>query len=130
MLIVFLIIILPWCFRNLNTSGDFLGSAYYAMFGGMGSAEDEIFRSYNLNKDNIVKKGFATKVLTSSLYQLNGIYSFLGSIVAAPLFFIALLHPFKRPQIAAFKWFILAMWIPAVVGMSLFGVSNQNLVMS
>ena len=130
MLIVFLIIILPWCFRNLNTSGDFLGSAYYAMFGGMGSAEEEIFRSYNLNKDNIFKKGFATKVLTSSLYQLNGIYSFLGSIVAAPLFFIALLHPFKRPQIAAFKWFILAMWIPAVIGMSLFGVSNQSLGMS
>jgi len=126
MLVIFLIIILPWCIRNLYTSGDILGSAYYGMFGGMGSGEEEIYRSYNLNKDNIFRKGFASKVLTSSLYQLNGIYSFLGSIVAAPLFFLALLHPFKRPQIAAFKWFILAMWVPAVIGMSLFGVSNQS----
>ena len=126
MLVIFLIIILPWCIRNFYTSGDILGSAYYGLFGGMGSAEEEIYRSYNLNKDNIFRKGFASKVLTSSLYQLNGIYSFLGSIVAAPLFFLALLHPFKRPQIAAFKWFILAMWIPAVIGMSLFGVSNQG----
>ena len=130
MLVIFLIIILPWCIRNFYTSGDILGSAYYGLFGGMGSAEEEIYRSYNLNKDNIFRKGFASKVLTSSLYQLNGIYSFLGSIVAAPLFFLALLHPFKRPQIAAFKWFILAMWIPAVIGMSLFGVSNQSFGMS
>ena len=126
MLIVFLIIILPWCLRNLNTAGDILGSGYFSMFGGMGAAEEEVFRSYNLSKDNIFRKGFASKVLTSSLYQLNGIYSFLGSIIAAPLFFLALLHPFKRPQIAAFKWFVLAMWVPAVIGMSLFGVSNQS----
>ena len=126
MLIVFLMIILPWCLRNLNTAGDILGSGYFSMFGGMGAAEEEVFRSYNLSKDNIFRKGFASKVLTSSLYQLNGIYSFLGSIIAAPLFFLALLHPFKRPQIAAFKWFVLAMWVPAVIGMSLFGVSNQS----
>ena len=87
------------------------------MFGGMGAFEEEIFRTYNHTSGNIFVKGFASKVLETSLNQLNVIYAFLGSIAVAPLFFISLLHPFKRPQIAAFRWFILAMWIPSVIGM-------------
>ncbi len=122
MLAVFLVIILPWCLRNLITSGSIFGSGYYAMFGGMGAFEEEIYRTYNRAAGNIFAEGFASKVLKTSLNQLNGIYAFLGSIAVAPLFFISLLHPFKRPQIAAFRWFILAMWIPAVIGMSLFGL--------
>ena len=126
MLAVFLIIILPWCFRNLVTSGSIFGSGYYAMFGGMGAYEEEIYRTYKLAAGNIFAEGFASKVLGTSLNQLNGIYAFLGSIAVAPLFFISLLHPFKRPQIAAFRWFILAMWIPAVIGMSLFGLADGS----
>ena len=126
MLAVFLVIILPWCFRNLITSGSIFGSGYYAMFGGMGAFEEEIFRTYNHTSGNIFVKGFASKVLGTSLNQLNGIYAFLGSIAVAPLFFISLLHPFKRPQIAAFRWFILAMWIPSVIGMSLFGLADGS----
>ena len=126
MLAVFLVIILPWCFRNLITSGSIFGSGYYAMFGGMGAYEEEIYRTYNRGAGNIFAKGFASKVLGTSLNQLNGIYAFLGSIAVAPLFFVSLLHPFKRPQIAAFRWFILAMWIPAVIGMALFGLADGS----
>jgi hypothetical protein len=61
-------------------------------------------------------------VLITSLNQLNGLYAFLGSIIVAPLFFPSLLHPFKRPEIATFRWCVLAMWLFAVLGMSLFGL--------
>ena len=66
MLAVFLVIILPWCFRNLITSGSIFGSGYYAMFGGMGAFEEEIFRTYNHTSGNIFVKGFASFTLTIS----------------------------------------------------------------
>ena len=45
-----------------------------------------------------------------------------GSIVVAPLFFLSLLHPFKRPEIAHFRWCILSMWLFGVMGMTIYGI--------
>ncbi len=122
MMVVFLVIILPWGIRNATVSGTPFGSGYFAVLGGMGVGEEDVMRSYDPRSENIFRQGFASKVLVTSLNQLNGLYSFLGSIAVAPLFFLSLLHPFKRPEIAAFRWCILSMWLFAVVGMSLFGL--------
>ena len=127
MLIVFLAIILPWGIRNATVSGTPFGSGYFAVLGGMGVGEDEVMRSYDPRADNPFRKGFASKVLVTSLHQLDGLYAFLGSIAVAPLFFLSLLHPFKRPEIAAFRWCILTMWIFAVLGMSLFGLPGGKM---
>ena len=40
----------------------------------------------------------------------------------APLFFLALLHPFRRREIADFRWCIFSMWIFAVIGMTVYGL--------
>ncbi len=45
----------------------------------------------------------------------------------APLFFIALLHPFKRASIANFRWAILLMWVSAAFGLAFFGISKDPL---
>ncbi|MGI9244988.1 MAG: hypothetical protein ACR2RV_29565, partial [Verrucomicrobiales bacterium] len=65
-----------------------------------------------------------TRLVLTSLAQLNSLYIYLGSIIAAPLFFFSLLHPFKRPEISSFRWCILLMWLFAVFGMSIFGLAD------
>jgi hypothetical protein len=125
MLLVFLAVVSPWAIRNANITGTPLGSGYFSVLGGMSVGEEYIFRSYEPPSQNIFGAGFYTKIINTSLDQLNGLYAFLGSIAVAPLFFLALLHPFKRRSIADFRWPILSMWLFAVMGMSLFGLPDK-----
>jgi hypothetical protein len=125
MLLVFLMIASPWAIRNIKIAGTPLGSGYYSVLGGMSVGEEYIFRSYKSPEQNIFGNGFYTKIINTSIDQLDGLYAFLGSIAVAPLFFLSLLHPFKRRVIADFRWCILAMWIFAVMGMSLFGLPDK-----
>ncbi len=126
MLLTFLMIVSPWAIRNIKITGTPLGSGYYSVLGGMSVGEEYIFRSYESPEQNIFGNGFYTKIINTSINQLNGLYAFLGSIAVAPLFFLSLLHPFKRRVIADFRWCILAMWIFAVMGMALFGLPGQT----
>ena len=125
MLLVFLAVVSPWAIRNANITGTPLGSGYFSVLGGMSVGEEYIFRSYEPPSQNIFGAGFYTKIINTSLDQLNGLYAFLGSIAVAPLFFLALLHPFKRRSIADFRWPLLSMWLFAVMGMSLFGLPDK-----
>jgi hypothetical protein len=51
----------------------------------------------------------------------------LAGIVVAPLFFLALLHPFKRKSIADFRWAILLMWVSTAFGLAFFGITTKPL---
>ena len=64
------------------------------------------------------------KILATTLIQASDILPFLGGILAAPVFFIALLHPFKRSSIANFRWAIVLMWLFGALGMALFGIDR------
>ena len=66
------------------------------------------------------------KILGTTLVQASDILPFLGGILAAPVFFLALLHPFKRSSIAGFRWGILLMWVFAAFGMALFGLNRED----
>jgi hypothetical protein len=61
-------------------------------------------------------------VAYGTVAQLVSILPYLGGVIAAPLFFISLLHPFKRVEIAQFRWAILLMWVWAAIGMAIFGL--------
>ena len=128
MFAIFTVIIAPWGIRNANVSGSVAGSGKYIFYAGMGGeSEGTIMRNYNPDEDPPVFDGFLRKMVLAALPQLNDLYVYLGSIVAAPLFFISLLHPFKRREIANFRWCILLMWIFACLGMALFGLNDGQL---
>ncbi len=126
MLLIFLPIIALWGFHLMRFSGTPMGSGYFSMMGGGPGMEESIMRSYQSNDDMDVQ-GLPTKLIMTSLSQLNDLYSYFGSILVAPLFFISLLHPFKRNEIASFRWCVLVMWISSVIGMSLFGLPGKQL---
>ena len=81
----------------------------------------------DLDAEPLVLDGLISKILRATLLQGTDIIPFLGGIVVAPLFFIALLHPFRRSSIANFRWAILLMWVGAAFGMAIFGISKNEL---
>jgi len=117
--------------KNMEWTGNPGGTAFLSLYGGLTQSESVIMRTsdpaeqtytivYNLNS-------FLITTTTSMLRQVNELYNNLGSILVAPLFFFALLHPFKREAIAKFRWIVLLMWIMGTLGMAIFGLSDSNL---
>ncbi len=125
------ILIIPAAFvmvRNQSISGSPFGTAFLTLYNGLGNgSEAAVMRNPDLEAEPLVLDGLIGKVLRTTLLQATDIIPFLGGIVIAPLFFIALLHPFKRASIASFRWCILLMWISAAFGLAFFGISKNEL---
>ncbi len=114
--------------RNQNISGSPFGTAFFAIYNGLGNgSETMVMRSMDLDSTSLVPDGLISKILRTTLLQTTSIIPFLAGIVIAPLFFIALLHPFKRLAIANFRWAILLMWVGAAFGLAFFGISKDEL---
>ena len=124
MLVVFLLIVAWWpLLVNLPTAGNPMGSGFYQFYAGLaGGSESMVMRNFNPEQLMLNPDGFLRKIAYGTIAQLASIFTFMGGIVAAPLFFISLLHPFKRPEIARFRWAVLMMWVWAAIGMAIFGL--------
>jgi hypothetical protein len=115
-------------YRNYQASGSVMGTAYMVIYNGLGDGEDSAMRATDFSSDDSTLRldGLIMKIVRTTILQGTDIVPFLGSIFAAPLFFLALLHPFKRLSIARFRWCILLMWLFAALGMSIFGVDAEG----
>ncbi len=120
--------ILAPLYRNYQASGSIMGTAYMVLYNGLGGGEDSAMRVTDLSSDDssLNLNGLMMRIVRTTIVQGADILPFLGSIFAAPLFFIALLHPFKQSSIARFRWCILLMWVFAALGMSICGVSSEG----
>ena len=111
--------------RASDFSGHPFGTGFYVLYNGLASGtEGTIMRNHDLESAPLSLDGLLLKILSTTLVQFSDILPFLGGILAAPVFFIALLHPFKRASIANFRWSIVLMWIFAALGMALFGIDD------
>jgi hypothetical protein len=128
MFAVFFFIVIWWpVLVNYPVAGNPMGSGLYQFYSGLaGGSESMVMRNLNPSQEPLNPDGFLRKITLGTVSQLVSIFSYLGGIVAAPLFFISLLHPFKRPEIAQFRWAILLMWIWASIGMAIFGIPEGN----
>ena len=114
--------------RNQEITGSPFGTAYLTLYNGLGSgSESAVMRTTNLEETPLVLEGLIAKILRTTLLQTTDIIPLLGGIVIAPLFFLSLLHPFKRAAIANFRWAILLMWVCAALGLAIFGISKDAL---
>ncbi|MEI7927320.1 MAG: hypothetical protein WCH40_02125 [Verrucomicrobiales bacterium] len=120
---------IPTLIRCSNHSDSFFGTGYLSLYKGLGETqtEDAVMRTDDLGTTPLRLDGIILKVLRTTLLQATDIVPFLGGIVIAPIFFICLFHPFKRPSIAKLRWGILLMWVVAAFGMALFGVTPKDL---
>ncbi|MBS0656762.1 MAG: glycosyltransferase family 39 protein [Verrucomicrobia bacterium] len=126
MSIVFLAVISPWLIRNYTVCGNIFGIAYYSHYEGVKGTLAALLRSNSLDSvAEVTPMWWRPKMQVSVLAQFGGLYGLLGTGLIAPLFFVSLLHPFKRRETADFRWAILAMWIFAVIGMAFYGLAPQ-----
>jgi len=115
-------------FRNQGITGTPFGTAFLTLYNGLGSgSEVAVMRNIDLSAEPLVLDGLISKILRTTLLQATDIIPFLGGIIVAPLFFLSLLHPFKRKSIAMFRWAILLMWVSGAFGLAFFGISTTNL---
>lgn len=122
---VFLLITIWWpLFNNQRYAGNPLGAGLYLFYTGNAStsSEEGLMRDLEQSTGALDLNGLPSKVMINGITQLSDLYNYMGGIVVAPLFFLALLHPFRRREIADFRWCILSMWIFAVVGMTIYGL--------
>lgn len=124
--ILVLAVIFP-LLRMAEITGSPFGVARFVFYNGLASGDEAaIMRTLDLNSTPLLIDGLLLKILGTTLVQATDLIPFLGGILAAPVFFVALLHPFKRASIARFRWLIALCWLLAAVGMSIFGISSSN----
>lgn len=124
MLAVFAVIYSPWMVRNYQVCGNPLGLGWYSGLSSILGTESEVMRSMSF-VEKVKEAGpevYGEKLRAGVLNQFSRIYEYFGSILLAPVFFVSLLHLFKRPEVALFRWCILSMWMLGVFGMAVFGL--------
>ncbi|MEA3187639.1 MAG: hypothetical protein QOD99_1469, partial [Chthoniobacter sp.] len=124
---VFLIFYTPWLMRNYLVCGSPFGLAPYAALLQIRGTESFVMRTLKLDVTGISPIMFRVKMQSQIIGQLSAIYGYLGRSLAAPIFFVALLHLFKSPATAVFKWAVLSMSVAAVFGMAVFGLDGSGL---
>ena len=113
--------------RANSITGQPFGTGFYVFYNGLGgAAESSVMRNHDLTSEPLRIDGLLVKILGTTLVQTSDLLPFLGGILAAPVFFLALLHPFKRRTIAHFRWGILLMWLFAALGMAVFGIDREH----
>ncbi|MEO8617656.1 MAG: hypothetical protein ABI600_21185 [Luteolibacter sp.] len=114
--------------RNQGITGSPFGTAFLTLYNGLGNgSEDAVMRTSDLAAEPLMIDGIISKILRTTLLQATDIIPFLGGIIVAPMFFLSLLHPFKRGSISTFRWAILLMWITTAFGLAIFGISKDPL---
>lgn len=114
--------------RNIDITGSPFGTAFLTLYNGLGTVtETTVMRNADLEAEPLVLDGLMAKVLRTTLLQATDIIPLLAGIIVAPMFFLALLHPFKRKSIADFRWAILLMWVSTAFGLAFFGISTKPL---
>jgi hypothetical protein len=115
----------PWFVRTAGVCGDFQGTAKLVSQFQIRGTESQIMRQLGKPDESIEPLHRRAKLQTQVEMQAGGIVNHLGGIIAAPLFFLALLHIFKRPEVAAFRWGIFWMWMFAILGMAFLGLDGS-----
>jgi len=126
MLGVCAVVYLPWVIRTFIVCGNPGGVAIYSIFNGVGRSEWSWMRRLDFDASNIGLGAFRDKITTGLVSQTAHLFEYFGLSVVALMFFVSLLHAFKKTETAAVRWIILAMWGGAVFGMAIYGITEEQ----
>ena len=124
MLGVFLLFYGPWMIRNERVCGSFVGLGWYSGLYQIRGSEAQVMRSMTIPLEGVSPTVFRNKIQGQILSQMNVFFDLLGRSLLAPVFFVALLHLFKRLETSVFRWYIISTWLCGLFGMAVFGLSE------
>lgn len=123
-LLVFLVALAPWCYRNYKICGRPFGIAQFAAVEGTPLfPKDRLQRSmpqnFSMDLNKVTPNQYGQKIQTGlSNIVRNEIPKLGGSWVSA-LFLVGLLAPFRNPGLSRLRWFLLGSLIMFAIIQSL-----------
>ena len=127
MLAVFLLPVTPWLIRNAKVCGSPFGIAGQTRFFDLRGTESEIMRTLGETERNVPVHHFRGKVQNELLKYVDTLVQRFGKILVAPLFFLALLHAFRKAETRSLRWGFLLMLSFGMLGMAVFGFADASL---
>ncbi len=122
----FVIIYAPWLVRNYVVCGNPGGVAIYSILDGINHSEAGHMRRVDLDLEGAGPGQLRNKFVANVTSQLGQLVSYLGWNVVALMFFVALLHIFRRRETSMMRWLVLAMWGGATLGMAIYGIRDEQ----
>ncbi len=119
-LAVAMLVYSPWVVRNWNVSGTPFGVSYFAPLDGVKQSETAWMRQPTTSL-GIGVSWFRSKLTQQTIDQSGRLIALLGSGLVAPMFFVSVMHGFRRKETALLRWAVLSMWTFAFLGMTLAG---------
>ena len=126
MAVIFLAMYTPWMVRNQIVCGTPVGLGWYSGLHGLRGKEPVLMRSLEVSLQGLSPLTFRNKVQAETVGQMSELTSLLGTSMVALVFFVTLLHIFKRPETSIFRWAVFSMWLCAVLGMAVFGMPERG----
>ena len=126
MLVVVLAVYTPWLVRNAMVCGDFRGLAGFSGLDGIVHTEAGNMRRFAIDMGTVSGNYFAANARTNLTAQINRLVEYMGWSCVAPVALVSVLHAFKRPVTATFRWLMFVMWGSAICGMAIFGMKEEG----
>ena len=127
MVAVFAIPVAPWLIRNQAVCGSPFGIAGQTRLFGLRGSESQIMRTLTESDKAVPVHHFRSKVQTEIIAQFDSLFGRFGKILVAPLFFLSLLHAFRKTETRSFRWGFLLMLTAGMIGMAVFGFADADL---
>ena len=127
MLAVFIVPLAPWLIRNSNVCGSPFGIAGQTRLFSLRGSESQIMRTLTEPDKTVPAHFFRSKVQSELLAQFDTLFGRFGKILVAPLFFLTLLHAFRKTETRSFRWALLLMVFSGMIGMAVFGFADADL---
>lgn len=127
MLVIFLGCLSPWLVRNARVCGSPFGIAGQTRLYGLLGSESQIMRTLAKGDDTVPAAHFRSKVQFELLSQIDLLVGRLGKVITAPVFFLGLLHAFRKRETRSLRWGILLMFFFGAIGMAIFGFADGDI---
>ena len=120
------LMLVGWGIRSHIVCGDYIGAQKATVLAMLSPVGDTwLLRGFGPVQAPIDLMFLVRKVAFNLAEQTSSLSSYLGSPLAV-LFFVSVLHPFKRPKVAAFRWALFLAWLCALVGMCFVGLPDKG----
>ena len=112
-----------WVVRDYRVTGTPFGISPFAFANGIGLSESAWMRDPQPDMSRLNFSDFRRRAQSEFSFQLGSLFALLGGVMVAPIYFVSLLHPFKRGETERFQMGACAHVFFCVYGT--FGLTSQ-----
>ena len=115
-----------WALRNKSACGGFMGAGkalLQSVLSPQGAALQ--LRDFENAMPPVYMDSLIHKLGLNINAQMQDLCSHLAGVIPALVFFLCLLHRFRKPEVQAMRWVLLLVWGFAWVGMAMFGLPSK-----